>query len=106
LHAVRVQMALASLKLKAWPFPGRVALRERSAFGAEVLHVLDRWRYIGTAYGEEELAALAKRATPSAFDPQLYKLLVRYFANHRKLDWHDLEAQSQADAGRNTLDVF
>jgi DNA polymerase-3 subunit epsilon len=44
LHAVRVQMALASLKLKAWPFPGRVALRERSAFGAEVLHVLDRWR--------------------------------------------------------------
>jgi hypothetical protein len=25
---------------------------------------------------------------------------VRYFANHPKLDWHDLEAQRQADAGR------
>jgi DNA polymerase-3 subunit epsilon len=112
LHAVRVQMALASLKLRAWPFPGRVALREQSAFGASVLHVLDRWRYVGTAHCEEELAAIARRASPSAFDPQLYKLLARYFANHPKLDWHDLEAQRQADADRadpldhSTLDVF
>jgi DNA polymerase-3 subunit epsilon len=111
LHAVRVQMALASLKLKAWPFPGRVALRERSAFGAEVLHVLERWRYIGTAHGEEELASLARRAAPQGFDPQLYKVLARYFAKHPKLDWHDLEAQWPADAGRadaldqRTLDV-
>ena len=92
LHAVRVQLALASLKLRSWPFPGRVALRERSAFGAEVLHVLDRWRYIGTAHSEEELAALARRAGPTEFDPQLYKLLARYFAKHPGLDWHDLEA--------------
>ena len=111
LHAVRVQMALASLKLKEWPFPGRVALRERSAFGAEVLHVLDRWRYIGTAHGEEELASLARRAGPQGFDPQLYKVLARYFAKHPKLDWHDLEAQRPPDAGRadaldqRTLDV-
>jgi DNA polymerase-3 subunit epsilon len=100
LHAVRVQMALASLKLKAWPFPGRVALRERSAFGAEVLHVLDRWRYLGTAHCEGDLAAIAERSGPSSFDPQLYKLLARYFANHPKLDWHDLETQ------RRALDVF
>jgi DNA polymerase-3 subunit epsilon len=98
LHAVRVQMALASLKLKAWPFPGRVALRERSTFGAEVLHVLDRWRYIGTAHSEEDLASLARRAGPKEFDPRLYKVLVRYFAKHPKLDWHDLEALRRADA--------
>jgi DNA polymerase-3 subunit epsilon len=100
LHAVRVQMALASLKLKTWPFPGRVALRERGAFGAEVVHVLDRWSYIGTAHGEEELAALARGAGPKTFDPHLYKVLVRYFAKHPKLDWHDLEAQRRADPGR------
>jgi DNA polymerase-3 subunit epsilon len=100
LHAVRVQMALASLKLKTWPFPGRVALRERSAFGAEVLHVLDRWRYIGTAHSDAELAALARRAGPREFDPQLYKVLARYFAKHPKLDWRDLEAQRRADADR------
>ena len=91
LHAVRVQIALASLKLKSWPFPGRVALREHSAFGAEALHVLDCWGYIGTAHSEEELAALAPRGRPEGFDPHLYKVLARYFTKHPKLDWHDLE---------------
>jgi DNA polymerase III subunit epsilon len=100
LHAVRLQMALASLKLKAWPFPGRVALRERSAFGAEVLHVLDRWRYIGTAHSDEELTSLARQAGPQEFDPQLYKVLARHFARHARLDWHDLEAQRRADPDR------
>ena len=55
LHAVRVQMALSSLKLKAWPFPGRVALRERDAMGGVDLHVLDHWTYLGSARCEEEL---------------------------------------------------
>jgi DNA polymerase III subunit epsilon len=112
LHAVRIQIALASLKLKPWPFAGRVALRERGAFGAEALHVVDRWRYVGSAHSDEELAALARRAAPQAFDPQLYKVLVRYLAKHPNLEWYDLEAHRQADAddGRvepldHTLDV-
>ena len=61
LHNVRVQMALSSLKLKPWPFPGRVALRERDPFGADEWHVLDHWTYLGCARCEEELAALARR---------------------------------------------
>jgi DNA polymerase-3 subunit epsilon len=111
LHAVRLQIALACLKLKTWPFPGRIALRERSAFGAESLQVLDCWRYVGTAYNDEELAALAGRAAPTKFDPQLYRILARYFAKHPKLEWHDLAAECRADAGRfdpldqRTLDV-
>ena len=107
LHAVRVQMALASLKLKAWPFPGRVALRESSAFGAEVMHVLDRWTYLGSAHSEEELANLAKRKTSGVFDPHVYKVLVRHFANHPRIDWRDLEPQRLADPfDHRTLDVF
>jgi DNA polymerase-3 subunit epsilon len=105
LHTVRLQMALASLKLKAWPFPGRVALRERGAFGAEVLHVLDRWTYLGSAHCEEELAVLAKRKTTAGFDPHVYRVLVRYFANHSRLDWHDLEPQLDP-LDHRTLDVF
>jgi DNA polymerase III subunit epsilon len=99
LHAVRVQMALASLKLKPWPFLGRVALRERRAFHEAELHVIDRWRYLGTARSEDELAALAARRSPGHFDVQVYRILVRYLANHPKLDWHDLEAHSLRDDG-------
>jgi DNA polymerase-3 subunit epsilon len=93
LHTVRTRMALASLKLKAWPFPGRVAVREHDTFGGGGdLHVLDRWAYLGSARCEEELAALKALPASAVFDPHIYRILLRYFANHPKLDWHDLEA--------------
>jgi len=93
LHRVRLQTALSSLKLKAWPFPGRVALRERGPLGAADLHVLDHWTYLGTASCEEELEALAAQQATVAFDPHVYRILVRYLAAHPKLDWHDLRGR-------------
>jgi DNA polymerase III subunit epsilon len=97
LHNTRLQLALSSLKLRAWPFPGRVALRERDPRGGAPefsrstdLHVLDHWAYIGTARTEEELASLKAMDARAAFDVDAYRILVRYFANHPKLDWHDL----------------
>jgi DNA polymerase-3 subunit epsilon len=94
LHGVRLQMALASLKFKAWPFPGRMALIERGAMGSVDSHVLDHWTYLGTARCDEELASLAGLAAPPAFDAQVYRILVRYLANHPKLEWRDLEVAS------------
>jgi DNA polymerase III subunit epsilon len=90
LHHVRVQTALAPLKMKAWPFPGRVALRECNRLGDTELHVVDHWAYLGTARSAEELAALATRERHVPFDPAMYKILVRYFTNHPKPDWRDL----------------
>jgi DNA polymerase III subunit epsilon len=100
LHSLRAQIALSSLKLKAWPFPGRVALRERAAFGADELHVLDHWSYVGTARSDEELAALTAKQAPGAFDAHVYRILVRYFANHPKLDWYGL---TPADGPRTDI---
>jgi DNA polymerase-3 subunit epsilon len=97
LHDVRLQLALSALKLQAWPFPGRIALRERDPRGGAPqflrgtdLHVVDNWAYLGTARTEEELAVLRERDSSDAFDVDVYKLLVRYFARHPKLDWLDL----------------
>jgi DNA polymerase-3 subunit epsilon len=93
LHEMRVRMALSALQIKRWPFAGRIALRERSRDAQEV-HVLDHWAYLGSARSEEELVQLgaecgAGRGTP-AFDAGIYKILVRYFSKHSKLDWHEL----------------
>ncbi len=104
LHAMRLQMALSALKIKSWPFPGRIALRERAtgAFlpdgtrGGE-FHVLDRWMYLGSARSEEELGALSSRDLNPAFNVDVYKILQRYFSNHSNLDWHDLRACKTAD---------
>ena len=102
LHNTRLQLALSSLKLKAWPFPGRIALRERDprggapefARGTE-LHVLDHWTYLGTARTEEELDELRFRESNAAFDVDVYRILMRYFAKNPKLDWLDLRRAEQ-----------
>jgi DNA polymerase-3 subunit epsilon len=111
LHGTRLKLAMASLKLKAWPFPGRIALRERKPeagapqfsrgsdlggsdlggdLGGSDLHVFDRWAYLGTARNDEELSALRARDSSDAFDVEVYRTLIRYFAKHPKLDWIDL----------------
>jgi DNA polymerase III subunit epsilon len=99
LHAMRLKLALSALKIKSWPFPGRIALRERAsgAFlpdgtrGGE-FHVLDRWMYLGSARSEEELASLRLHRAYPAFNVDVYKMLQRYFSNHPNLEWHDLRA--------------
>ncbi|GAC1664521.1 MAG: hypothetical protein NVS9B2_02310 [Steroidobacteraceae bacterium] len=93
LHRMRLQLALASLKLKAWPFPGRVAVRERAAGGKD-LHVVDRWAYLGTARTDEELAELGTRQSRDAFDVDVYRILTRYFAKNPQLDWLDMRGSA------------
>jgi DNA polymerase III subunit epsilon len=90
LHNMRLRMALSGLKLKTWPFPGRIALKE----GHSEYHVLDHWAYLGTARSEEELAELAGVATEGAFDAEVYRILVRYLAKNPNLDWHDVRTES------------
>jgi DNA polymerase-3 subunit epsilon len=103
LHTMRLQLALSALKIKSWPFPGRIALRERATGGfapdgtrGGEYHVLDRWMYLGSARCEEELAALSVRQNYPGFDGDVYKLLLRYFRNHPNLDWLDLRADKIA----------
>jgi DNA polymerase-3 subunit epsilon len=89
LHNMRAQLAMSKLKIKSWPFAGRIALRERGE-----CHVLDHWTYLGSARCEEELAELSAKEDCGSFDVDVYKILVRYFSNHSKLDWHDLHEKT------------
>jgi len=90
LHNMRVRMAVSALKLKSWPFPGRIALKE----GHSEYHVLDHWAYLGTARSEEELAELAGVATEGAFDAEVYRILVRHLAKNPNVDWQDVQCES------------
>jgi DNA polymerase III subunit epsilon len=95
LHTARAQLALSALKIKSWPFAGRIALREggvRGGAAGREFQVLDHWTYLGSARSEDELAALSMREAGAPFDVDVYKILMRYFANHPKLDWQDLSA--------------
>jgi DNA polymerase III subunit epsilon len=78
LHDARVRLALASLRLKPWPFPGAIGIRERGVAGADgVLHVIDRWRHLGTAMDEDGICALLDCAGDAGFDPDAYRIIAR-----------------------------
>ena len=82
-HHLRLATALAPYRIGDWPWRGPVGVRERHPDGErEEIHVIDRWRYIGTARDEDELAALAGSSRLPPFDPDVLKLLVRWFSSH------------------------
>ena len=88
LHDARLQMALASLKLEPWPFPGPVGLREPApgARGVQV-HVVDRWRHLGTARDDAEVVELLRTAeAASGFDVDGYRIIARALREVRPRD--------------------
>ena len=92
LHGVRLELALASIRLKDWPFPGPVALRERDAAGSVELHVVDRWLHLGTARTDADLAAIVATVPRPAFDLDVYRILAKHLERAPRLDWVALPA--------------
>ena len=74
--------ALAKNKIHPWPYPGPIALVERDEFGMrEDFHVVDAWRYLGTAHDEATLhSILENRAEDPAtvFDADIYRIVGKY----------------------------
>jgi DNA polymerase-3 subunit epsilon len=80
---IRLAGALARLRLAPWPFAGRIALREADPYrGVSEIHVLEHWRYLGSAHTETELAELLERRDLPPFDIDHYRLLTRHLARH------------------------
>ena len=71
-HDLRLKAALAVLKLRAWPFPGRIAIRE-----GEARHLFESWCYLGSAGSETELHEAAQTRYDARFDLDTYRILRR-----------------------------
>lgn len=83
-HDLRLRAALAVLKLKTWPYPGRIAVREHDPVsGRTELHLFESWCHLGTVASEAELHEAAEARLEAAFDLDNYKILTRYFSQHR-----------------------
>jgi len=76
LHSARLMAALAKLRLEPWPYPGPIGLVERDDFrDVEEVHVVDGWRYLGTARSESEIHDLLEQGSSVPFDRDTYKLV-------------------------------
>ena len=73
-HTMRLVGALTRLKLVTWPLNGPAIIRE-----GDEAHLIEGWRYLGTARSDEELNALLAADRPQ-FDRDTYKILVKYVA--------------------------
>jgi DNA polymerase-3 subunit epsilon len=78
-HALRLGAALATLRIRRWPYRGPIGVREQAGERRE-LHVLDRWCYLGTARTEAELREIERARPRAVFDLDTYKLLSRFLA--------------------------
>jgi DNA polymerase-3 subunit epsilon len=77
-HYLRLQLALAAQRLQAWPFAGRVGVREHDpATDRTDLHVFEHWCHLATVQDEAELAQALQTRTALAFDLDTYRLLLK-----------------------------
>ena len=77
-HHLRLKLAFAAQRLRAWPFAGKVGLREHDAkTGRTDIHVFDQWRHLATVQNESDLADVVHSRSPLAFDLDSYRLLVK-----------------------------
>ena len=74
-HLVECFVALRSLRIAPWPFPGPIVVRERRD-----LHVFDDWRHLGTMNTESEVLEATTSARPGDFDEAVYACLLRSVA--------------------------
>jgi DNA polymerase-3 subunit epsilon len=78
LHNLQLKTALELFQVQVWPYSGPIAIKE-----AGHMHVVDRWRYLGTAVNEEELYELADSGE-GEFDLDIYKILKKALAGSFK----------------------
>src|SRR5690606_8508469 len=94
-HHVRLMQALGKLKLKTWPFPGRIGIRERNPDGGTDIHVLDNWCHLAKLRERVLQGDLFDSSKlEGEFDLDTYRILVRYqLGKTRKLDIVQLDGE-------------
>ena len=87
-HQLRLMQALQPLKNKVWPVRGRIGIREHASNHRRTdIHLFENWCFLGTVHDESELQQLKLFQNEELmFDLDTYKILVRYFKDHKKLD--------------------
>ncbi len=102
-HHLRLSMALAAQRLRHWPYPGPVGVREWNPASARgELHVFDQWSHLGTALDEAEIdAILQDRDARAVFDLDTYRLLLGYLggSSRHRTEHVDLSARMRALRG-------
>jgi DNA polymerase-3 subunit epsilon len=75
-HEQRARNALSRLRVKSWPWVGRVAIGETGDDGQEQWHLVAHWSHLGSVDHLEEASTLG--GGESRFDVDTYRILRRF----------------------------
>ena len=79
LHYLRLKQALIPHRLKTWPYPGRIGIREHDEESDRTqLHVFDNWCHVATVEDERVLEDVLEARSSLSFDLDTYKLLLKH----------------------------
>ena len=82
IHYLRVKQALVGLRLKSWPYAGRIGIREKSQDSHFTqVHVFDQWCHLGTVEDDIQLDEALQARAEYSFDLDTYKLLNKALKN-------------------------
>lgn len=86
LHHLRLKLSLTSHKLKAWPYEGKVGIKE---FNLETnkteLHVFEQWCYLETVDYEADLTEAMHCKYNLQFDLDIYRLIGKALSSSRNV---------------------
>ncbi len=87
-HRLRLLNALLPLRNQAWPYQGRIGIREISADRKRTdIHLFEHWCYLGSAQDEAELNQLKLfEDNELMFDLDTYRILTAYFKKNEHPD--------------------
>lgn len=79
-YNARLALALENIRFEAWPYRGRIALREKNTLTGKLeYHVIDHWRYIGSTQSRKDALKLRKPTNDDhTVDLDCYKILRKY----------------------------
>ena len=80
IHFLRLQQAMVALRLKSWPYPGKIGIHERHPLNHKSqMHVFEHWVHVATLDDEADLNHLAMARSELVFDLDTYRLLIKEF---------------------------
>lgn len=86
LHHLRLRNALISYKLKAWPYEGKVGIKELNPETNKTdVHLFEHWCYLETVNEDCDLAETINTKYDLLFDLDIYKLIVKALSNSRHI---------------------
>lgn len=86
LHHLKLKMSLATHKLKAWPYEGKVGIKELNIETNKTeMHIFEQWCYLETINCDDDLAETIHTKYSLQFDLDIYRLIGKALNNTRNI---------------------